>query len=424
MNCIKSLFLFISLILILFTIGCESQAKVPESMDSRVWARHWGSGANDIGNDIAIGETGVYITGVTLGELDNNNSSGAWDIFLTKYDFDGNHEWTVQWGTEGRDTGSGVIANKTGIYVTGYVNGSLDSNTYSGGDDIFLTKFDSAGTKQWTVQLGTKENNCGTGIAADSSGVYITGFTGGDYGGDSSAGKDDIFLSKFDIEGVLLWTRQWGTTEVDWGQDISVFNSKVYVTGFSKGNLLGNVNVGFNDIFLTEYSAQGEHQWTRQWGTKGNDEGNSVASNSSGIYITGRANGKLDGNKRIGLDDIFITKYTLDGVREWSKILGSKKNDNAYGVVVEGSDVYITGITDGELKGKISSGRRDIILAKYMISGETQWTKQWGTGGFDYGRAIALKGNEIYITGDSSRGPDGIRNKGDNRAILLQKWEF
>ena len=89
------------------------------------------------------------MTGDTLGDLDGNTNSGGEDIFLIKYNSSGTKQWTKQLGTSSTDIGIGVTTDSSGnIYVTGYTLGDLDGNTSSGGDDIFLVKYDSSGTKQ------------------------------------------------------------------------------------------------------------------------------------------------------------------------------------------------------------------------------------------------------------------------------------
>jgi len=63
---------------------------------------------------------------------------------------------TKQLGTSSKDYGTSVTTDSSGnIYVTGYTEGGLDGNTNSGESDIFLVKYNSSGTKQWTEQLGT-----------------------------------------------------------------------------------------------------------------------------------------------------------------------------------------------------------------------------------------------------------------------------
>jgi hypothetical protein len=86
--------------------------------------------------------------------------------------------------------------------VTGGTDGYLDGNTYSGEGDIFLVKYNSSGTKQWTKQLGTSSTDKGDGVTTDSSGnIYVTGGTDGDLDGNTNLGYTDIFLVKYDSSG-------------------------------------------------------------------------------------------------------------------------------------------------------------------------------------------------------------------------------
>ena len=117
--------------------------------------------------------------------------------------------WTKQFGTSSHDVGVGVTTDSSGnIYVTGFTRGDLDGNTNSGGRDIFLVKYNSSGTKQWTKQLGTSEFDEGYGVTTDSSGnIYVTGSTKGGLDGNTNSGtedifgKEDIFLIKYNSSG-------------------------------------------------------------------------------------------------------------------------------------------------------------------------------------------------------------------------------
>ena len=87
--------------------------------------------------------------------------------------------------------------------MTGYTYGGLDGNTNSGGKDIFLVKYNSSGTKQWTKQLGTSSNDLGMDVTTDSSGnIYVTGYTGGGLDGNTNSGEWDIFLIKYNSSGI------------------------------------------------------------------------------------------------------------------------------------------------------------------------------------------------------------------------------
>ena len=68
--------------------------------------------------------------------------------------------------------------------MTGGTGGGLDGNTSSGGQDIFLVKYNSSGTKHWTKQLGTSKDDRGFGVTIDSSGnIYVSGSTSGELDG-------------------------------------------------------------------------------------------------------------------------------------------------------------------------------------------------------------------------------------------------
>ncbi len=89
------------------------------------------------------------MTGSTGGGLDGNTSSGNYDIFLLKYNSSGTKQWTKQLGTSSGDYGNDVTTDSSGnIYVTGDTWGGLDGNKNSGSNDIFLIKYNSSGTKQ------------------------------------------------------------------------------------------------------------------------------------------------------------------------------------------------------------------------------------------------------------------------------------
>ena len=123
-------------------------------------------------------------------------------------------QWTRQPGTSADDGAKRVVTDSSGnIYVTGFTNGGLDGNTNQGGGDIFLIKYDSSGKKIWTRQLGTNTNDEGWGITTDSSGnIYVAGFTNGGLDGNTYQGGADIVLIKYDSSGSQIWTRQFGTS--------------------------------------------------------------------------------------------------------------------------------------------------------------------------------------------------------------------
>jgi hypothetical protein len=171
--------------------------------------------------------------------------------------------WTQQLGSSDNEYAQGITSDSSGnVYVTGYTGGGLDGNTHTGGDDLLVVKYNSSGLKQWTQQLGTSTQDYGQGITSDSSGnVYVTGQTNGDLDGNTSAGGFDIFVVKYNINGVKQWTRQLGTSADEYAFGITSDSSDYfYVTGHTSGSLDGNTSAGGEDVFIVKYDTDGNRQ--------------------------------------------------------------------------------------------------------------------------------------------------------------------
>ena len=159
------------------SISCNRSKSSSSTTNSTWTTKQLGTFFVDKGNSVTTDTSGnIYVTGYTGGGLDGNTNSGSLDIFLVKYNSSGTKQWTKQLGTSSNDYGIGVTTDSSGnIYVTGYTGWGLDGNTNSGSNDIFLVKYNSSGTKQWTKQLGTSSNDYGIGVTTDSSGnIYET----------------------------------------------------------------------------------------------------------------------------------------------------------------------------------------------------------------------------------------------------------
>ncbi len=393
---------------------------------SAPWTRQIGTSAHDDGRSIALDAEGnIYVTGYTGGDLDGNTSAGGPDIPLVKYDSSGIRRWTRQLGTQGNDYGEGVAIDSSGdVYVTGGTDGSLDGNTSAGGTDIYVAKYDATGAKLWTRQVGTENNDYGNDIAVDNSGnVYVTGWTGGNLDGTTVVTGDDFFILKYDASGTLQWKKQYGTAVNDYAYGIDVDTAgNVYVTGDTGGDMDGNVNAGGADIFAVRLNSSGVEQWTGQFGAAGNEGGVSVAVDASGnVYVAGSTAGDLDGNTSAGGTDAFVVKYDSAGTRQWTRQFGTADDDEGKGVAVDqDGNVYVTGPTAGGLDGNAGAGAADLFLVKFNPAGSKQWTSQLGTSSFDSGMDVAVAGGYVYLTGVSGGDLDGNINAGGGDIIVVK----
>ncbi|EKR18710.1 beta-propeller repeat protein [Leptospira interrogans serovar Pyrogenes str. 2006006960] len=317
----------------------------------------------------------VYTTGTTFGNLDGQALSGTQDLFVTKYDGSGNKQWTRLLGVAGATTQANGISRDifNNLHVSGYTLGNLDGQALSGIQDLFVTKYDTGGNKQWTRLLGVAgQITQGNGVAFDSSGnIYLTGRTSGNLDGQALSGIQDLFVTKYDTGGNKQWTRLLGVAGVSTTAYGITSDSlgNVYTTGVTSGNLDGQALSGTQDLFVTKYDTGGNKQWTRLLGVAGQiTQANGIASDSSGnTYLTGRTSGSLDGQILSGTQDLFVTKYDTGGNKQWTRLLGiAGVSTTAYGITSDSlGDLYSTGITSGNLDGQILTGTQDLFVLKY-----------------------------------------------------------
>ena len=188
-------------------------------------------------------------------------------------------------GGASSEYGYSIAVDSSGnVYTTGYFQGTVDfdpgtgtSNlTSAGSTDVFVSKLDSSGNFVWAKRLGGASSDYGYSIAVDSSGnVYTTGYFEGTADFDpgagtsnlTSAGSGDVFVSKLDSSGALVWAKGFGGTSNDRGQSIAVDSSgNVYTTGYFAGTVdfdpgAGTSNLtsaGGDDVFVLKLTSSGE----------------------------------------------------------------------------------------------------------------------------------------------------------------------
>jgi hypothetical protein len=396
------------------------------SNSSTSWIRQLGSQFNDQAVCVTTDSSGnVYVAGGTKGGLDGNTNAGVMDIFVTKYDSVGDKQWTRQLGTKNIDGASGVATDSNGnVYIAG-VEGDLEDLSNGSVQDVFLTKYNNVGDKQWTRQLGTASEENAFDTATDVNGnIYVVGYTVGGFDSNINAGKADLFVVKYDNAGDKLWTRQLGTEENDVAYDVATDGSgNVYVAGHTMGSLDGNTNAGDFDLFAVKYNSAGDKLWTRQLGTEDYETASGVATDNRGnVYVVGYTGGALDGNTKAGLYDLFVVKYDSAGDKLWTRQFGTISEDLANDVATDSSgNVYVVGSTAGSLDGNINAGKEDLFVVKYNSAGDKLWTKQLGTAYDDSAHGVAIdRSDNIYVVGYTEGGLDGNINAGNFDLFVIK----
>ncbi|HSJ65257.1 MAG TPA: SBBP repeat-containing protein [Gemmatimonadaceae bacterium] len=410
----------------LLLAACDDQIVspvVPEEAPVEGPKLTFGTPQYDGANAAAVDENGfVYVAGRTDGSLDGPHRGMA-DFFVRKYHPEGDVLWADQFGTHLHDEATGVAVDRSGnVYVVGRTEGSLAGSR--GGFDAFMRKYDTNGLLQWTRQFGwglSGAHEFATGVAVnpDGSAVYVSANS-------TASGESDALVFKYSSDGDSIWTRVTSTPGGDYATGIAADAlGNVYVVGYTAGDL-GPCCIpqGGNDAFIKKYDPNGL-VWTRQFGTIGDDRAHAVAVDPFGNAIL--AGATLDPSRWGVSWDAFVRKYDGNGQLLFASTFGSSSDDQATAITVDDAgSYYVTGVTSGLLMaghGKANAGGSDVFLYKYDVSDKLIWTTQFGTSADDRASGIAslsldpAQGPRIFIAG-STAGTLVGKNRGKYDAYL------
>jgi uncharacterized protein (TIGR03437 family) len=364
------------------------------------WVRQFGTDRDEQVNAVAASASGVYVGGNTIGVFPGEASAGLNDVdaFVARFDNAGNRLWVRQFGSTAvaADYVYGVAADSTGVYAVGTTRGALPGQTPTGSSDIFVRKYDLNGNIVWTRQLGTPQEDQGLAAAIDATGVYVAG-----------AQFADGFLRKYDFNGNELWTRLVSTTSGDEVRGVAADTSGVYVTGRTNGEIVPpKPGVADFDTFVRKYDKDGNVIWTRQFGTIANEQGNAIAVNSTGVYLAGDTTGTFAGQTKAGgLWDMFAAKFDLNGTQQWVRQFGCAYEDGAYGVALSAAGAYVVGYAEEALPGSTAVGNLDDFVRVYDTNGSIVSTSMFGVINNDGGAlGVAADATGVYIGGQTGHG--------------------
>lgn len=236
------------------------------------WVVTLSSSGTEYANGLAVDATGnVYAVGTFQNTVDFDpgagvtqltSGSGSNDAYIQKLDGSGNLLWaTATTGADDTELHAVVADAAGGVFVTGGFEGTVDldpgagtSNaTAAGNDDVFIQRYSTSGTMEWSVTYGSIQGDEGLSVATDSQGdLYIGGYFEGTIDFDPGAGNvpltagadTDGFLQKLSGGGCTTPTTQLnaascGTTLATLGQYIyttAVAGADRYSYEFSNGS--------------------------------------------------------------------------------------------------------------------------------------------------------------------------------------------
>jgi gliding motility-associated-like protein len=430
-----SIIFFIS---IFFCFGAKAQ----------VW--QWVKGSTNGGGDdegYAVGADffgNGYVTGsfvgpiITFGSITLSTSTSSGDEFITKYNIKGNVVWAKNAGGSGLSAGQAICTDLQGnVYVTGYFGspgislGTISLVTGSSGANMFVAKYDSTGRVVWAKSAGGSGTDVGNSLAVDAKGnVYVTGMFSSPsikFGATTlvNKGSDNVFLTKYDSTGKVVWAKSAGGTGADGGQSVGTdVKGNVYITGtfnspsIKFGTTVILTNAGNVNIFLARYDSLGNVLWAKKAGGTVTDVGLGLSVSAKGsIYITGYFTSPtiifgpntLTGS---GSGNSYLAKYDTLGNPLWARGSLGTVGDLGYAVCTNANDdTYLAGgfsdtITmDGFTLTPPAFSNDPMYLIKFNSAGNGVWAKALSSGGDDK-NGISLTGcGNIYTGGDFETSP-------------------
>jgi len=344
----------------------------------------------------------VYVTGKFLGKADFNpgtdtfNFTGAdWveEIFIVKLDSSGSFVWAKRIagaasGPYGGGIGNAITIDASGyVCLTGQFYGKIDFNPVSGTDtfsakgqnDVFVARYNADGSFVWATVMGGTNLDNGYAISTDQQKhLYITGeFSGTASFGTSSfaATGKDVFITKLDSAGSILWAKRIGGAGSDIGWGIAAdTGGNVYLTGeFSKK---ADFNPGTNaadtffltpyfnslsptDAFICKLSTAGDFLWVKQMGGDYVDAGKAVSIDKTGnIYTTG----EFSSTAYFDYASVFTLTAQGTGFGSLARDIYVTKHDAAGNFIWAGA-VVSGGGSINTVKGMAIDARRNIYTA-------------------------------------------------------------
>ncbi len=298
----------------------------------------------------------IYLTGHFEDTVDFDPGSdsfplssaiGSMDAYVCKLDTAGNFIWAGQLGglTDEDDCYGRRLtlsANGNYVYLVGSFSGKIDFDPNDeqiygliavGGTDAYICKLDAAGNFVWAGQMGDTGFDKGMAIALDpvEGGIYLTGVFQGtvdfDPGVDvfelESAGDFDIFFTKLDADGNLIWAKRMGGSSYEYPYALVADQAgDLYMTGYftqscdfnpHPANYFYLTSSGDYEIFIAKLTGNGAFVWAERMGSGGADVGLALAlDETQNLFVTGVFYSSQFSFDSIALVNAFAEGFTGD----------------------------------------------------------------------------------------------------------------
>lgn len=284
--------------------------------------------------------------------------------------------WNRTWGGINTEYGYGIWGDGAGsIYTLG------DTTSFGAGrEDLLLIKWNVDGIQQWNRTWGGSLHDAGIAVWGDGSGgIYTCGST---YS--FSASGSALVLIKWNVSGSQQWNRTWGNSSSGYAVR-SDGTGGIFTCGETH-----SIGAGNSDLALIKWNSTGDQQWNRTWGGPGYETGYGLWIDTTGnIYTCGTTR-----NSETGPANVILVKWDATGNQLWNRTWGTTLDENA---------MSLCGDTTGSIYtcGTVwNQNTTDILLTKWNMTGDILWNRTWDGASSAMGGSIWGDGTgAVYITG-------------------------
>ncbi len=300
------------------------------------------------------------------------------DVFLARYDGDGNRLWLKTHRGNGYSNGHCVKeVSGTGFIIAGETK-SKDRYDH----DVYVVMTDEKGDQIWEKNFGGERCDYTWSVQQTKDGGFI--LVGGteSYG----AGIYDVYLIKLDSSGNKILEKTYGGASSDCGYDVQQLDDGGYL-------IVGNTEsfgAANTDIYLFKTDGDGKMIWQKTYGGKGSDYGWSLLKAGDGGYL-------IAGEKEIVSDRgggfaAYLIKVDPDGNKLWEKTYGDKSGSSLYAASqVKDNGCILTG------KKESTEGGYDIYVVKTDKNGDPVWEKTIEGTGCNSGYSVLQSKDGGYV---------------------------
>jgi len=331
-----------------------------------LWDYTYGGESSDIPKDmVQTSDGGFVIAGYTVSEGgDISINYGFSDMWVIKVDSNGLLEWELSVGGSYDDAIIDIgINNENEIYFAGLSTSDdgLIGTHFGVADyvDIVFGKISQEGELLFIKVLGTENDDESFSVMQNVDGNYLlTGYTKS-----PELPSWDGYIIELSEAGELVWVKLYGGSDYDLIYSIAeIGENEYYFSGYTysdDGDISGNHSAPlWQDMWVGKIDSIGNLLWSKCYGGTSGDEGQQLLPiNDSSFIVSGFTaspnNGDVFGNHYSAKPvDIWIVEMDTAGIIKWSNCFGGYNNENFYNIQQLGNGYVVQGVcrsTDGDI---------------------------------------------------------------------------